>query len=125
MKELPKQVLDAWTKKEGPVVFTTVSSNSIPNSIYVTCVAIFNTQSFVIANNYFVKTKLYIESNNTASVLFITVEGVSFQVKGKLVYHTHGVVFDFMKSWNPEKNPGNAAVELVPEQIFSGAKQIF
>ena len=118
MKELPKQVLNAWSQKEGPIVFATVASNSVPNSIYITCVSIYNQQSIVIADNYFVKTKENVQSNNSASVLFITVEGVSFQVKGRLVYHTQGAVFDFMKSWNQEKHPGNAAVELIPEQIL-------
>jgi hypothetical protein len=57
-------------------------------------------------------------------VLFITKAGKAYQVKGSLEYHHDGDIFDFMKSWNPEQHPGHAAAVLVPECVYSGAKQI-
>ncbi len=124
MSLLPNEFQQAWEDREGPVVFTTVSNENIPNAIYATCVGLFENK-IVIANNYFDKTLNNISNGSTTgSALFITKGGNAYQVKGKIEYHTEGPVFDNMKSWNPEKHPGHAAAAICIDEIYSGAKKL-
>lgn len=124
MNFLPEEVCAAWDEHEGPVVLTTVDASGMPNSIYATCVGLFEKNKIVIADNYFNKTRENILSGSKASVLFITSAGKAYQVKGALEYFKDGDVFAFMKCWNPEKHPGHAAVAIVPEEVYSGAKKL-
>ena len=122
--KLSQEVIQAWEDRNGPVVFTTVDGNGVPNSIYATCVGRFDESTLVVADNYFDKTRANIKNGSRGSVLFITKGNKAYQVKGVLEYHTEGALFDFMKSWNPEKHPGHAAAVLRVEEVFSGAKKL-
>ncbi|MDA3882325.1 MAG: pyridoxamine 5'-phosphate oxidase family protein [Bacteroidales bacterium] len=119
-----KEIIEAWGNRQNAVVFTTVDNNKMPNSIYVTCVALSDSFTIVVADNYFDKTKQNSTNNSVASVLFITEDGASYQIKGTIIYHTAGDVFDFMKSWNPQKHPGKGAVEIIPTEMYSGARKL-
>lgn len=119
---IPEEVEQGWQKREGAVIFTTVSSSGVPNSIYVLSIQLDNNGLFVIADNYFDKTKQNIEEHSEASLLFLTEEGSSYQIKGSIAYYTSGPYFEYMKSWNPSRFEGRAAVVLTPKQIFSGSK---
>lgn len=125
MNRLPEEVLKVWTAHEGPIVFSTVSAEGMPNSIYATCVGMSEDGCIVIADNYFKKTKENVLAGSLASVLFISPEGTSCQVKGKVEYHVEGPYFDFMKSWNPQKHPGHAAAVLRPDSCFMGIRQVY
>ena len=107
MSKLPENVRTYWDNREGAVVFTTVDKNGMPNSIYATCVSIYNDEMVVVANNYFDKTIKNIEAGCKGSVLFITKDWKSIQMKGSIAYYQDGPVFDDMKKWNPEKHPGH------------------
>jgi predicted pyridoxine 5'-phosphate oxidase superfamily flavin-nucleotide-binding protein len=122
--KLSQEVIQAWEDRNGPVVFTTVDENGVPNSIYATCVGRFDESTLVVADNYFDKTRANIKNGSRGSLLFITKENKAYQVKGIIEYHTEGELFDFMKSWNPEKHPGHAAAVLRVEEAFSGAKKL-
>ncbi len=124
MANLPESVSRAWEDRDGAVVLTTVDETGNPNSIYATCVGKFSEDILVVADNYFDKTRKNIFAGSRGSILFITKEGKSFQVKGSIEYITEGEVFDFMKSWNPEKHPGHAATVLKVEEAYSGAKKL-
>ncbi len=124
MDSLPEEVCRAWEKRSGAVVFTTVDGNKIPNSIYATCVGLYQNSRIVVADNYFCKTRENIRNGSTGAVLFITDTGKAYQVKGEIEYHEKGVFFDFMKEWNPEKHPGHAAAVIVPREVYSGAKKL-
>ena len=124
MTKIPDNIRKAWEDRNGPVVFTTVNAHGEPNAIYVTCTAIYGDDMFVIANNYFNKTKANILSGSRGSLLFITGDGKSYQVKGNIKYFTDGPVFDDMKKWNPSAHPGHAAAAIEPEEIYSGAEKI-
>ena len=121
---LPQIVNEAWENREGPIVFTTVDPEGIPNAIYATCVQKFGPSMLVVADNFFNKTQANILSGSKGSLLFITKEGKSYQVKGHIEYHTEGELFDDMKQWNPDKLPGHAAAALQVEQVFSGGEQL-
>jgi len=114
----------AWDSRKGPIVFTTVGEKGIPNSIYVTCVSKYDEGTIVIANNYFDKTQKNILSGSKATILFITDESKSYQIKGSIKYYTEGDIFDDMKKWNPEKHPGHGAVAVEVEEVYSGAKKL-
>ena len=122
--KLSQEVIQAWEDRNGPVVLTTVDAEGNPNAIYATCVGRFDESTLVIADNYFDKTRANIKNGSRGSVLFITKGNKAYQVKGVLEYHTEGALFDFMKSWNPEKHPGHAAAVLRVEEVFSGAKKL-
>ena len=124
MTQLPETVLQAWENREGPIVLTTVDVNGTPNAIYATCVHLSTPDTLVVANNFFNKTQANILSGSQGSILFITQEGKSFQVKGKIEYHTEGALYDEMKQWNPEKLPGHAAAALKVESVYSGAEKL-
>jgi uncharacterized protein len=121
---LPQIVDEAWEDREGPIVFTTVDPEGTPNAIYATCVRKFDSSTLVVADNFFNKTQANIKSGSKGSLLFITKEGKSYQVKGRIEYHTEGEFFDDMKKWNPDTLPGHAAAVLRVEQVFSGGEQL-
>ena len=124
MTVLPQTVHQAWEDHEGPIVLTTVDTAGTPNAIYATCVRQVSQDTWVVADNFFNKTQANILSGSKGSLLFITKEGKSYQIKGRIEYHTEGQVFDDMKQWNPSRLPGHAAAALIAEQVFSGGEQI-
>ena len=124
MAALPEAVNKAWENREGPVVLTTVDAEGNPNAIYATCVRRLSDDTLVVADNFFSKTRANILAGSKGSLLFITKEGKSFQVKGTIEYHTEGAVFDDMKQWNPAKLPGHAAAALKVEHVFCGAEKL-
>ena len=124
MTALPETVSIAWEDREGPVVLATVDKNGIPNAIYANSVSKYSEEMIVIADNYFSKTLENIQSGSKGSVLFLTSEKKSYQIKGKIAYLTEGPVFDDMKAWNPTRHPGRAAVAIHVEEVYSGAKRL-
>ncbi|MEA2015193.1 MAG: pyridoxamine 5'-phosphate oxidase family protein [Actinomycetota bacterium] len=124
MKKLQENIIKEWNNKKGPVVFTTVGKNGVPNAIYASCVSLFDRRTILIADNYFDKTKRNILSGGMASVLFITEEDKSYQIKGTLSYHKSGPFFDDMKEWNPPEHPGRGAVSIEVDEVYSGSEKI-
>jgi predicted pyridoxine 5'-phosphate oxidase superfamily flavin-nucleotide-binding protein len=124
MSKLPKSILAEWQKKEGAVVITTLSSDNVPNSIYATCVSVFDDEVILVANNFFKKTLANIQNSCKGNVLFITKDGNAYQIKGFFEYKTEGALYDDMKKWNPESLPGKGVAVLNIEEIYSGGKKI-
>ena len=124
MANLPESVKKAWSDRKGPAVFSTVDPQGVPNVIYVNCVAIFDEETIIIADNYFDETRKNIFSGSKGSLLFITSEKQTFQIKGSIEYHKEGPLFENMKSWVPKQHPGHAAAALKVEEIYSGAKKL-
>ncbi|MBN1246103.1 MAG: pyridoxamine 5'-phosphate oxidase family protein [Anaerolineae bacterium] len=123
MTKLPEAVQEAWQDREGPIVFTTVDAAGMPNAIWASCVGMFDDEHLVVADNYFNKTQANIQAGSPGSILFITKEGKSYQVKGTITYETSGVYYEDMKSWNA-KRPGHAAAVLRVSEVHSGAERI-
>ncbi|MGC9293433.1 MAG: pyridoxamine 5'-phosphate oxidase family protein [Acidobacteriaceae bacterium] len=117
-------VTQAWENREEIAVFATVDINRSPNAIYVTEVRYLPGEGFVIAENYFHKTRANIQTGSRGAILFLTKERKSFQVKGALSSHTEGPIFEFMQSWHDPKHPGVAAVLLRVEEAYSGAEKL-
>ena len=124
MAALPEEVSKAGENREGPIILSTVNGDGIPNAIYATCVSKFSEDTIVVANNYFSKTLKNILADSKASILFITKEGKSYQIKGSIEYHTEGSIFENMKKWNPKQHPGHAAAALKVAEVYTGAKKL-
>lgn len=124
MTALPEAVSKAWENREGAIVLSTVDAEGQPNAIYATCVRKISEDALVVADNFFNKTRANILSGSKGSILFITKEGKSYQVKGRIEYHTDGAVFNDMKQWNPSDLPGRAAAVLQVEHVYSGGEQL-
>jgi predicted pyridoxine 5'-phosphate oxidase superfamily flavin-nucleotide-binding protein len=124
MAALPEKVRVAWEDREGPVVFSTVNEDGMPNAIYATCVSKFSEDTIVIANNYFSKTLENILTKSKGSILFITKERKSYQIKGTIKYYTEGNIFEDMKKWNPQQHPGHAAAALKVEEVYTGSEKL-
>jgi len=124
MLALPEKVSKAWEDRQGPIILSTVNGDGIPNAIYATCVSKFSEDTIVVANNYFSKTLKNILAGSKASILFITKEGKSYQIKGSIEYHKEGIIFDDMKKWNPKKHPGHAAAALKVEEVYAVAEKL-
>jgi len=121
---IPELVSTEWENRDGPIVLTTVSTDGTPNAIYATCVSKFSEDIFLVADNFFFKTRANIETGSPASLLFLTNEKKSYQLKGTIELLTEGELFEDMKKWNPERLPGNAAAVLRVEEVYSGAEKL-
>lgn len=124
MTALPENVKEAWINRDGPAILSTVSSNRTPNSVYVAEIQYDAEKGFVVADNYFDKTRKNIHNGSRGSILFITKDRKSYQVKGTFTYHTDGPIFEYMQTWHNPKHPGVAAVCLNVEEIFCGADKL-
>lgn len=117
-------VLQAWALRDGPAVLTTVDASGVPNSVYVGELGYLEGFGFVVANNYFQKTFDNLSSGHPGSILFLTRERKSIQVKGSLSYHLEGPAMDFMRSFHNPKHPGHGAVVLRVESAYQGAHRL-
>lgn len=124
MAALPEQARIAWEDREGPIILSTVNRDGMPNAIYATCVSKFSEDTIVVANNFFSKTLENILAASKGSILFMTKEGESYQMKGRIEYHKEGRIFEDMKKWNPQEHPGHAAAALKVEEVYMGAKKL-
>lgn len=118
-------VARAWDNREGPAVLATVDAANTPNAIYVGEIRFVPGEGFIVADNYFFKTRANIKSGTKGAILFLTRERKSFQVKGPLTYHVEGPVFDNMRSWHDPKLPGVAATLLRIEEAYHGAEKLY
>lgn len=79
-----KALAQAWDNREGPAVLVTVDAAKTPNAIYVGEIRYVPGEGFIVADNYFCKTRANIKSGTKGAVLFLTKERKSFQAKGPL-----------------------------------------
>jgi uncharacterized protein len=124
MPQLPEEVSGAWENRQGPIILATVDADGIPNAIYATCVSQFSADTLVVVDNYFDKTRKNILRGGKGTILFITQDHKSYQIKGRLEYHRSGPIYEDMKKWNPPEHPGHAAVALTVEEVYSGATKL-
>ena len=118
-------VARAWNRREGPAILATVDAAKTPNAIYVGEIRYIPGEGFIVADNYFCKTRANIKNGTRGAILFLTKDRKSFQVKGPLTYHTEGPIFDNMRSWHDPKYPGVAATVLRVEEAYGGAEKLY
>ncbi|HPY30380.1 MAG TPA: pyridoxamine 5'-phosphate oxidase family protein [Verrucomicrobiota bacterium] len=119
-----EKLAEAWKHREGPAVLATVNGAGIPNVIYVGEIHYVPGVGFIVADNYFCKTRANIQQGSKGAILFLTADRKSFQVKGPLTYHTSGPVFEHMRALHDPRRPGVGATRLPIEEIYSGAEKL-
>ncbi len=125
MARIPEAASSAWEEREGPVVMSTVGSEGIPNTIYVSCVQKIADDRIVVADNKLHKTKANIHAGSRASLLYITKEKKAYQIKGSIDYQTEGPIYEDMKNrWLDKKYPGKGAVVISVDEVYSGAEKL-
>ena len=125
MAKLTEAAIKAWDEHDGPVIFTTVDQDAMPNTIYVTCVKRLGDDKIVVADNKLHKTKANIMAGSQATILYITKEKKAFQLKGSLEYMAAGDIYEDMKNnWLDKKYPGHGAVVLTVEEVYTGAEKL-
>jgi uncharacterized protein len=117
-------IVQAWRDREGPAVLATVDKTEKPNAIYVGEIRYVAGEGFIVADNYFRKTRTNIQGGTLGAILFLTKDRKSYQVKGPMSYHTNGPIFDNMRSWHDPKYPGVAATLLKIEEAYNGAEKL-
>lgn len=115
----------AWEEREGPAVLATVDATGKPNAIYVGEIWFDAREGFLVADNYFCKTRANLKHGTRGAILFITKNRKSFQVKGTMTYHTEGPRFESMRARHDPKYPGVAAADLRIEEAYSGAEKLY
>jgi predicted pyridoxine 5'-phosphate oxidase superfamily flavin-nucleotide-binding protein len=125
MKKIPDIVIKAWNDRKGPIIFSTVSDDAIPNAVYASCVSLLNDNKILITNNFFDKTLKNILSGSMGSVLFITKDDKAYQIKGSVNYFREGEAYENMKTWNPGHLPGHGVAVMAMEEIYAGAEKIY
>jgi len=125
MKKIPDIVIKAWNDRKGPIVFSTVSDDAIPNAVYASCVSLLNDNKILIANNFFDKTLKNILSGSKCAILFITQDDTSYQIKGSVNYYTEGEAYENMRTWNHRHLPGHGVAVMETEEIYTGAEKIY
>jgi uncharacterized protein len=123
-KKLPDLIKTEWLEKSGSVIVTTTDTHGVPNSIYATCVSVYDDEKILVANNYFCKTLGNVQDGCKGNVLFITKDNKAYQLKGTFDYVTEGELFEDMKNWNPDRLPGIGVAVLTVDEIYSGADKI-
>ena len=122
---LNNEVISAWQERQLPAVLASVNQAGEPNIIYVSSVSLYKNQCFLVADNYFCKTKENILAGcKTLSLLFINKDMQAYQIKAEYEYHSSGPYYEDMKSWNPTRFPGHAVLVLRPKAVFKGAQQL-
>lgn len=131
---LPESVIQAWSRREGPAVLTTVSQQGIPNTIWVGSLILHDTGSFLINDSAFAKTRANLKSGlenksdpgKTVTLLWLTDDGKGYQVKGSFAYHTEGPMFEALKPHVDEafREAMQAALELKVEEAYCGAEKL-
>ena len=124
MAALTEEVSNAWEDRDGPIILSTVNGGGMPNVIYASCVSKFSENTIVVANNHFSKTLENILSGSKGSILFITKQGKSYQIKGSIQYLKEGTIFEDMKKWNPKQDLGHGAAALKVERVYAGANKL-
>ncbi|MDA8123640.1 MAG: pyridoxamine 5'-phosphate oxidase family protein [Deltaproteobacteria bacterium] len=114
----------AWEGREGPIVFSTVDERGVPNAIYCNWARLLEDGRFLVADNYFHKTRENILKGSPGSVLFFTTERKSYQAKGKIEYQTAGPLYEEMRQWVDPQRPRVAAAVLQVDELYRGAEKL-
>ncbi|MBN1758044.1 MAG: pyridoxamine 5'-phosphate oxidase family protein [Chitinispirillaceae bacterium] len=123
-RQLPREVIDGWAEREGPVVVTTVDTAGIPNSIYASIVHLTDDGRVAVADNYFDKTAANISSGTPAVILFITGAKKAYQIKGSLEYHGSGPLYEEMLLWADPKHPRKGVALMNPDTVYHGSEKL-
>ena len=123
MAKLPDVVANALMAGK-PVVFATASREGVPNAIWASCCKLLDDGRFVIADNYFDKTRANVMENQRVAVTALSDEVGSVQIKGRCARLTQGPEYEDMLKWVSEKHPRRAACVIAIDEVWNGSTKI-
>jgi hypothetical protein len=115
MALLPEIVYNALQELKSPAVFSTTGKDGTPNACWVALFEFKSQDSLLINDSVF---------SSKGSILILTDKFKAYQIKGSLVYHTDGPLFDYMRAHVEEIHARVAAVELKVEEVWEGEKKL-
>jgi predicted pyridoxine 5'-phosphate oxidase superfamily flavin-nucleotide-binding protein len=124
MAQLPDVVYNALKELTFPAVFSTTSKDGVPNGCWVALVKYDSRDILLINDSVFSKTRENIFSGSKGSVSILTKDFKAYQIKGELVYHTEGALWDYMRANVDVVHARVAAVELKIEEVWEGAERL-
>ena len=124
MAQLPDIVYNALQEQKSPAVFSTTGKDGTPNACWVALFKFESRDSLLINDSVFSKTRENILNGSKGSILFLTDKFKAYQIKGSLVYHTSGPLFDYMRATVEEIHARVAAVELKVEEVWEGNERL-
>jgi hypothetical protein len=124
MALLPEIVYNALQELKSPAVFSTTGKDGTPNACWVALFEFKSQDSLLINDSVFSKTRENIFNGSKGSILILTDKFKAYQIKGSLVYHTDGPLFDYMRAHVEEIHARVAAVELKVEEVWEGEKKL-
>lgn len=123
MVKMPKKVLKA-IEDGSPFSLATASKKGKPNVIYVGCLKALDSQTILVADNYFKKTKKNLIQNNKVDFCMLDEKAKSYQIKGTAEYLTEGKYYEEVRGWCDKKHPRKAAVLIHVKEVYNGAEKI-
>lgn len=123
MAKLPDVAIKALSAGK-PVVLATCSSEGVPNAIWASCCKLLEDGRFVIADNYFDKTRANILENTKVAVTVLSDDVGSVQIKGVCARLTEGPEYEDMLTWVSENHPREAACVISIEEVWNGSKDV-
>ena len=123
MVKLPIKVRKA-IKQGKPFSLVTSTRKGKPNVIYVGYLKLIDTETVLIADNYFKKTKKNLLENNQIAFSVLDEKLGSYQIKGKAQYLTKGKYYDEIQKWCDKKHPRRAAVIVHVKEVYNGANKL-
>jgi len=105
MVKMPQEVRETL-EKQWPHPLATASADGKPNVVYIGILNVLDDETLVLADNYFNKTAINLESNPWASIVCWTKEPKrSYQIKGRVSFCDEGEIFDDIVDTVYRRNP--------------------
>lgn len=125
MSQLPDEILKAWEHRKDAAVLTTVSSEGVPNSIYVAWCGLVDGSRVLIGDAKFDKTLDNLKSGRReVAFLFFAPDFAAYQLKGRTTYVTEGPVFEEGKQFASPDFPLRGVVEIEISEAYKGADRL-
>jgi len=124
MPTIPDNVFKALQESDFPAVFSTVSTDGNPDSVWVAIVKTGNRESLLINDTELAKTRDNILAGSRGTVIFVTRHRKSYQIKGALKYHSSGSLYDYAVAVSDPVRKIVATVELVVDEVYEGAEKL-
>ena len=125
MSQLPQEILQAWDARDPIAVFTTVSADGVPNTIYVSMCALRPEGRVLIGDVHFSKTLENLQ-NGSAEVnfLFFAKDYSAYQLKGRARYANEGPLFEEGQCLAKPEFALRGVVEIEITQVYKGSERL-
>jgi hypothetical protein len=123
MTKIPERVIESMENADVCVMATS-NAEATPNVVWIGYMKLLDDNRILIADNKMVKSKENILNNPKAAVTFRDEKVGSYQLKGRVEYHTNDEYHKDVKKWCRQDLARKGAVVLYVEEVYSGAKKL-